>query len=377
MNKNKQALTSAERLDWLRLQHSENVGPITFQHLLSRYGNVGTALAALPDLARHGGRQSRIRVPSRAWAEKQLTAISAAGARMIASVEPDYPDLLAEIPDPPPSLVAAGHISLLKQPAIGIVGARNASAVGQEMTKRLSRGLGDNGFIVISGLARGIDTAAHKAALPSGTIAVVAGGIDVVYPRENKALLDNILEAGAVVSEMLPGQQPIAKHFPRRNRIISGLSRGIVVVEAQNRSGSMITARLALEQNREVMAVPGFPLEPRAAGPNRLIKQGAALIENVQDICQAVAGTTEISFEERREKSRFPGLPEAIDTEELAKARPRVKEALGMVATSIDDVIENTGLTSAVVLTILLELELAGRLDRYPGFRVSLNADIC
>lgn len=364
-------LSETERRDWLRLSRSENVGPVTFLELMRRFGDAGAALAALPELARRGGRSRAIRVCPREEAERELEALARLGARLIALVEPDYPRLLAEIPDPPPLLALNGAAHLLNGNAVAIVGARNASAAGLRFTQRIATELGAAGFIVASGLARGIDAAAHRAALATGTIAVIAGGIDVAYPAENAELMEAIARQGALISEMPPGTQPTSRHFPRRNRIIAGVSLGVLVVEAAKRSGSLITARCALEQNREVFAVPGSPLDPRCQGTNNLIRQGATLTERADDIVEALRPVRPAREPDSRP---FDGVPApALDEAALGPARKEILNLLGATPVAVDELIRLSRLTPAVVATILLELELAGRLDRQPGNQVALT----
>ena len=282
-------LTDTERLDWLRLSRSENVGPISFRHLIARFGGAGAALAALPDLARRGGRAGALKICPKAEAEREIAALGKIGGRLIASAEPDYPLALAAIDDAPPLITVLGDAASLHRQAVAIVGARNASANGRRLAEDIARELGGAGYVVVSGMARGIDSAAHRGSLESGTAAVVAGGADVVYPPENDQLHRAIAERGAIVAEMPLGTEPQARHFPRRNRLISGLSLGVLVAEAALKSGSLITARLALEQGREVFAVPGSPLDPRCRGSNNLIRQGATLAESAADILTALA----------------------------------------------------------------------------------------
>ena len=277
-------LNPAERLDWLRLIRSENVGPITFYQLLARFGSAEAALAALPEVARRGGRSRPLAIGSRAAAERELAALAQAGGRLLAWGEPEYPQALAAVDDAPPLISVKGSTHLLARRAVAVVGARNASANGRRFARDIALQLGQNGLLVVSGLARGIDAAAHVGALPTGTAAVLAGGIDKVYPEENRALHDEIAERGVLLAELPVGTEPQARHFPRRNRIISGASLGVLVVEAATRSGSLITARFALEQGREVFAVPGSPLDPRCHGTNDLIRNGATLVEGAGDI---------------------------------------------------------------------------------------------
>ena len=367
-------LNPQDRLDWLRLIRTDRVGPITFYGLLQRYGSAAAALAALPDLARQGGRTG-FKVWPRAEAEREMAAVERCGARLVAWGEPDYPALLAELEDAPPLLTLLGHPELPARRTIAVVGARNASAAGQRFARELAWDLGRNGFLVASGLARGIDAAAHGGALDSGTVAVVAGGVDVVYPEENRRLYDEIATRGLIVAEMPVGTVPQARHFPRRNRIISGLSVGVVVVEAALKSGSLITARFAAEQGRDVFAVPGSPLDPRCRGANDLIRHGATLVESVDDILGALSdGTTGRGFAEER-RSRFgPTVqsPAEPSEAELDEARRRILSLLGPTAVTVDELLRSGALAPSVVAVILLELELAGRIERHPGGRISL-----
>ena len=371
-------ISEAERLDRLRLIRSENVGPITFLQLLRRFGSAGEALAALPELARRGGRRKPLRIASRRAIEAEHDALDALGGRFVAWGEPDYPAPLAAIADPPPVIALLGHGHLLARRMIAIVGARNASANGLRFARRLAADLVEAGLVVVSGLARGIDASAHQGAfsgdaLAGGTVAVVAGGVDVRYPPENAALQETIAEAGALIGEQPLATRPQARHFPRRNRIISGLALGVVVVEAAPRSGSLITARLALEQGREVFAVPGPPLDPRCRGTNNLIRQGAVVTEGAADVLAALEGPLRRLIEEPP-ASDFAAPPGAVvDEKTLDAVRERVIEALGPTPIAVDEIIRECQLTAPVVLTLLLELEIAGRLDRHPGSQVSLR----
>ena len=369
-------LTDAERRDWLRLIRSENVGPITFFHLLRRFGSATAALEALPELSRHGGRARPLVGFSKAKAEGELATLAKIGARLVAHGEADYPTALAAIEDAPPVLAVRGHVHLLTKRAVAIVGARNASANGIRFARQLAVDLGREGLVVVSGLARGIDAAAHLGALENGTVAVMAGGVDVVYPAENRALYDDVAAAGAVVSEIAAGTAPTATHFPRRNRIISGLSLGVIVVEAARRSGSLITARCALEQGREVFAVPGSPLDPRSQGCNHLLRQGAILVEGAEDVREGLSGVLRAPLAEPPSIwDQFSGQPGgAADESAIAQARPKVVEKLGPTPTPVDEIIRQCQLSPAIVLTVLLELELAGRLVRTPGNQVSLQS---
>ena len=367
-------LSEAERLDWLRLARSENVGPITFFALLARFGSPAAVLDALPALARRGGRRRPIKICSHAIAERELEALTALGGRLIALGEPAYPEPLAAIDDPPPVFALRGRADLLATDCIAVVGARNASANGLHFAERLAADLGTAGLTVVSGMARGIDARAHAGALPTGTVAIMGGGIDVLYPKENRSLFERLLEDGAVVSEAPLGTVPVGRHFPRRNRIIAGLSRGVVIVEGAARSGSLITARLALEQGREVMAVPGSPLDPRASGPNRLIRQGATLVENADHVLEALAeGGRQVLSEPRQYWPDDAALGAPEDDDAPADARESIIALLGSSPVPVDMLVRQSRLTPAMVATILLELELAGRLERQPGNRVSLS----
>ena len=301
-------LSRGQRLAWLRLIRSENVGPATFRALVNEFGGAEAAIAGLPVLSRRGGRAHDIRLCTEAEAEAELARAESLGASLVALGEPGYPPALAHVEAPPPLLYIKGRADLAAIPIVAIVGARNGSAVGQKFTRQLASELGLEGFVIASGLARGIDTAAHRAALEHGTIAVLAGGIDVVYPPENEDLQQVIAERGLLISERSPGFSPRAQDFPRRNRLISGIALGVVVVEAAERSGSLITARLAGEQGREVFAVPGSPLDPRCAGTNNLLKQGAGLVTCSRDIVEALAP---ILAAQRR---RRQGLPPPTNT---------------------------------------------------------------
>ncbi len=363
-------LTDEQRLDWLRLIRSDNIGPRTFRALVNHYGGARAALAALPDLARRGGASGPARIYPRADAEREMDAAREFGATFVALGEADYPLRLQMIDDAPPIVALRGKLSVLSLPTVAVVGARNASAAGVKFAERLARELGQAGFAIVSGLARGIDAAAHRASLATGTIAVLAGGHDRVYPPEHADLLDSILHEGVALSEMPFGWEPRSRDFPRRNRLISGLAVGVVVIEAARRSGSLITARLALEQGREVFAVPGSPLDPRAEGSNSLLKQGATLITEAEDVIavlRPILGQFEAPpVEEPEPPSPTPPATAAGDE------RERIVGLLGPTPVLIDDLIRLSGSSPAVVRTVLLELEIAGRLERQAGGLVSL-----
>jgi DNA processing protein len=365
------ALSAAERLDWLRLIRSENVGPITFFQLMARFGSARDALAALPELARRGGRSKAIRLCDKASAEREIEGLAGLGAKLVAWGEDEYPAPLAALEDAPPLVAVRGHPHILKRPALAIVGARNASANGRRFAQTIARELGEAGIVISSGLARGIDAAAHEGALETGTVAVVAGGIDVVYPKENAGLYDRIAEQGVVMAEEPLGMEPQARHFPKRNRLISGVALGVIVVEAAQRSGSLITARFALEQGREVFAVPGSPLDPRCRGTNDLIRNGATLVESAADVLPQIAGMLRPAAGEKTPHS-YAGAPPRFGEQELDSARAKVVESLGPTPVQVDEIVRQCQLSPAIVAAVLLELELADRLDRHPGHQVSL-----
>jgi DNA processing protein len=366
------ALTDEERLDWLRLFRTENIGPITFHRLIERFGTIQKAIERAPELAKRGGRNAPFKIASREDAEKEMDALQMAGGFMVASCEADYPQLLRACEDAPPVISVKGQRTLLNgKHRLAMVGARNASINGRQFAERLARDCGQADMIIVSGLARGIDTAAHRGALPTGTIAVVAGGIDVIYPEENIGLYEEITEKGAVIAESPFGTAPTNRHFPKRNRIISGLSEGVLVVEAAERSGSLITAKCALEQGREILAVPGSPLDPRARGNNHLLRQGAALVENVQDILGAL---NRHPIEMAEPFAPFQAKAESVDERDVETAREKILSALGPVPVRLDDLIRDVDMPVSTVLAALLELELAGKTTRQPGQLVALLA---
>lgn len=367
-------LTPRQRLSWLRLIRSENVGPATFRAIVNEFGGAEAAIEALPMLSRRGGRTQSIRLCTEEEAEAELEAAEHLGANLVAIGEPGYPPALAQVDAPPPLLYAKGRLDLADIPIVAIVGARNGSAVGQKFTRGLATELGLEGFVIASGLARGIDTAAHLAALERGTIAVLAGGIDNVYPPENEELQRAIGERGLLISERSPGFSPRGKDFPRRNRLISGISLGVVVVEAAERSGSLITARFAGEQGREVFAVPGSPLDPRSAGTNNLLKQGACLVTSARDILETLAPI--LGRPPMAPPIELASSDEHRTPEPLPDIRPSERElivsALGPSPVDIDELIRSTGVATRKVHIVLLELDLAGRLQRHGQQLVSL-----
>jgi DNA processing protein len=374
-----EALTEQDRFDCLRLARSEQIGPANYRRLINRYGSAGEALARLPELAKRGGRTRPLTAAPVKAIETELADAAKLGARHIFINEADYPPALAAIEDAPPCIILLGDGARLAQPCVALVGARNASGNGQKMARELANGLAAAGWCVVSGLARGIDGAAHQGALSAGpdkggTIAVVAGGVDNIYPQENAALRERILEGGLVVSEMPPGFKPRDIHFPRRNRIISGLSKGVVVVEAALRSGSLITARMAGEQGREVMAVPGSPLDPRCRGANRLIREGAALIEDAEQILEILTGLRHQSTEVDQPLSELDQPIDFTAERDVEKTRRDVLGRLGPSPIAVDELLRQCQSSPPVIGQVLLELDLAGRLERHPGNRVSLLA---
>ncbi len=363
-------LTDEERIDWLRLIRSDNVGPRTFRALLDHYGSAGAALDALPDLARRGGASNPPRAFPRAEAEREIESATEAGVIFVALGEPGYPRRLQAIDDAPPILAVRGNRDALTRPMIAMVGSRNASAAGIKFAERLARDLAAADFVIASGLARGIDAAAHRAAIATGTVAVMAGGHAHIYPPEHTDLLEAILAEGAAISEMPFTWQPRARDFPRRNRLVSGLSLGVVVIEAAKRSGSLITARMALEQGREVFAVPGSPLDPRAEGTNALIKQGATLVceaADVLDVVRPIIGRIGDPI------FREPDRERMSDPEPDSDLRGRIPDLLGPTPVTVDDLVRISGAPPALVRIVLLELDLAGRLERRGDALVSLS----
>jgi DNA processing protein len=351
----------------LRLIRSENIGPVTYFQLIARFGSASAALAAIPDLAARGGGRAP-KLASRASVEREIAEVARLGARYLFLGQGLYPSLLAELETAPPALVAKGDFSLLDRTGVAVVGARNASAAACRFARHLAQDLGGGGAVVVSGLARGIDSAAHDGSLDTGTIAVVAGGIDIFYPPENEGRQRAIAERGLLVAEQPPGTEPRARHFPYRNRIIAGLAHGTVVVEAAPRSGSLITARCAAEAGREVMAVPGSPLDPRAQGCNQLIREGATLVQNAADVMEAIDPLRLRPF--RQPERSYAAEEPSADADDCA--RRTVTRLLNGTPVPVDEVIRQSELPPSTVQTVLLELELAGRLERHAGGKVSL-----
>ncbi len=350
---------------------------MTFYAMLRRFGSARAALEALPRLARRSERARTVTAVSRAAGEAELAALDRLGARLVCWGEPGYPGALAHVEDAPPLLTVLGRPELLSWPMVAVVGARNASANGRRLARELAGGLGQAGLVVVSGLARGIDAAAHLGAIETGTAAIVAGGVDIVYPEQNRGLYDALRRQGAVVAESPLGSEPQARHFPRRNRIISGMALGVLVVEAAARSGSLITARYALEQGREVFAVPGSPLDPRCRGANDLLRRGATLTESAEDVLTQlgplVRGTVPppLPIAEGWPAGSSPGGAGEPAADE--DALDLILESLGPTPVAVDELVRQCHLTASAVATLLLELELAGRVERHPGNLVSLR----
>ncbi len=382
-------VSDEERLCRLQLAQSDNIGPATYHQLLEIYGSAAEAITALPDLASGATRGRRVRLYSRERAVQDTQRTQACGGRIITHGELRFPRLLAETINPPPVLFVAGNANLLRQPTCAIVGSRNSSANGKRFARDVAKGLGQSGWKIASGLARGIDTGAHEASLEQGTIAVIATGLDVVYPPENAGLHEQIAAVGCVVTEMAPGTQPRADLFPRRNRIIAGLAAGVVVIEAAVRSGSLITARLANEIGRDVFAVPGSPFDPRSAGTNKLIQDGAMLVTSARDVLDVLERGHLYTAETSRDvKPKNPAVSGETDqqSENTAAADPApqsgrtvedahrrtVLELLGADPVEVDVVVRESRLPSRLVQMVIMELDLTGRLERHPGHRVSL-----
>ncbi len=365
-----QAIDPTERLNRLRLIRSANIGPVSYFQLLSRFGNAAQALEALPELARRGGGRT-VRIADLKAVETEIAAIDRLGAAYLFLGETGYPPALAELANAPPVLSWRGSLERLSRPMVSIVGARNASAGACRFARQLAMDLASEGITVVSGLARGIDTAAHIGALQQATIGVIASGIDISFPPENAELQEKIATDHLLIAEQPPGTEPLARHFPYRNRIIAGLSLGTVVVEAAPRSGSLITARLAAEYGREVLAVPGSPLDARAQGCNGLIRDGATLIQNAGDVIESIRplDTRAVRDFTLRYTDTAPApQPDPDDSE-----RQRIESLLSYSATSIDELVRQSGVNASAVQLVLLELELAGRIERHAGAKVSLR----
>ena len=359
----------ADQFDRLRLIRSPNIGPVTYRQLIERFGTAAAALEALPDLVIRGGGNTSVLADAR-LIDQEIAATRALGARYMFLDDPEYPELLTHLDNAPPAIIFKGNAELLSRNPVAIVGARNASAGACRFARTLAYDLGESSFAVVSGLARGIDTAAHVGSINSGTVAVIAGGINVAYPPENRELQDAIAERGLLIAEMPPGIEPRARHFPYRNRIIAGLSLGTVVIEAAPKSGSLITARLAAEAGREVMAIPGSPLDPRSHGCNQLIREGATLVQNAAEIAELLRPMDERVT--RRAARAAPAIAGVDDGGEVD--RRAVLDLMGMTYVSVDELVRQSGASQSVTQMVLLELELAGKLERGAGGKVRLTA---
>jgi DNA processing protein len=364
----KRQISDTEKLNWLRLSLTENVGPVTFHHLIRKFGSATKALEVIPELSQQGGLKRALKVHALAEAERAMANIRKLSAHFVTCFDTGYPDDLQHIPGAPPFLCVMGNLDLAHVPSVAIVGARNASAIGMKFTRNIARELADAGLLVVSGLARGIDTAAHEACVNLQTAGVIASGLDYFYPPENEKLQRLIGERGLLITEMLPGTAPKAEHFPRRNRIISGMSRAVIVIEAALRSGSLITARFAAEQGREVFAVPGSPLDPRAEGTNKLIKDGANMLTSASDVIDALRIALPAQRTMFSEPETITSSP-SIDSSD----RDQVASLLSPTAIETDDLIRESGMHPEVVLAVLLELEIAGRATRHAGGRISAS----
>ena len=360
-------LSFSERRDWIRLIRTQTIGPVAFRDLIVRYGNAAAALDALPSLIR----KKSVSIPTLDQVEREMEYAEQMGVRLICAVEPNYPKYLKALDPPPPIISVLGDISHLHRPCIAIVGSRNASALGQKFAGQIAGELSEAGHVIVSGLARGIDRAAHYGALERGTAAVLGGGIDHIYPRENTELYEEIRAKGVIVSESPLGYRASAKDFPRRNRIISGLSRAVVVIEAAERSGTLITARYALEQNREVMAAPGSPLDPRTKGCNRLIRQGAHLIENSDDILDILNGLSTLDVFEPENPFIHGEFDTALDEKNIKEAEAIILSLLSPTPTHRDDIIRASNLPTALVHAVLTLLEINGEIEVEVDGRVS------
>lgn len=370
-------MTEQERRDRLRLARTEGIGPVSFRRLIIRYGTASAALEALPELAaRSGG--TRFAAPARASLDREWAALRKMGGRMVIWGDADYPPALADLADAPAAIAVVGDVGLLSRRAVAVVGSRNASINGLRMAENLAADLAEAGVVIVSGLARGVDSAAHRGALATGTtVAVVAGGLDIAYPPENADLQAEIGAKGAVVSEAPLGTDPQARHFPRRNRIIAGLCVGVLVVEAAPRSGTLITAREAQEAGRELFAVPGSPLDPRARGANDLIRQGAILVETAADVLAHLPERARAGGLFQSGEFRTSGLADAQDPflaapDEAEEAKKIIPELLGITPTDVDDLLRRCQFSASAVQAALLELELDGRIIRSAGDRVVL-----
>ena len=377
--KEKKQLTEKEKLEWLRLIRTENVGPITFYKLLEAYGGAEQALLEIPNMAKRGGRLAKLKIPQITDVENEYKRLKKLGGNIVCACEPDYSESLLSCDDCPPVLMCLGDVSLLNKPNLALIGNRNPTIVSKNLARRIAGDLGQKGFVITSGMASGIDNCAHEGALETGTIAVLGGGVDVIYPKENSETYDNIVKQGLVISEVPMGTQPIARHFPKRNRIVAGLSKATVVIEAKLQSGSLITAKQALDYGRDVMAVPGHPMEPKAKGTNGLIQaQGASLVTSAQDIIDAMNHMIEPLFKEEETPTFDAGPHKQINKANLSSEEVKEilwEEYINYVAIDVNTIISESKIPVNLVLTCLLDLELAGKIERHAGNKVSKLED--
>ena len=365
-------MDNSELINWIRLARTPNIGPITFKKCIETFGSATKAIDALPELSQKSGRKKELIASRREDAEQEILALEKLNGRFLTWQDPEFPEHLKATEDCPPILSCLGDISKLHKLCLGIVGARNASHNATKLTTKLAVEVGSQGHIICSGLARGIDTAAHMGSLNTGTIAVLAGGVDVVYPKENQKLYDDIIDRdGLVISECVLGTQPTARHFPKRNRIVSGLSKAVLVVEATVRSGSLITARLALEQGRDVLAIPGYPSDPRAAGPNKLIRDGATLIRDAGDILEELDSMANFAKNIPVQESFKIGESAQADLDNIENTSDILLDKLSAEPVAVDELIRACALTASDVNAALLALELNEVVTRYPGNRVA------
>ncbi|MFV0430873.1 MAG: DNA-processing protein DprA [Alphaproteobacteria bacterium] len=363
-------LSQQEKFDYLRLIRTENIGSITFFKLLNHFDTAKEALNNIEDMAKKGGKKSFKKANSKAI-EKELKLAEKNNIKLVAFPEPEYPPLLRQIHDPPPILCVMGDINILRKKSFAIVGSRNASMLGKQTALQIAAKVGENSISIVSGMAKGIDTKAHEGSLATGTVAVLGGGVDIIYPKENAQLYERICQSGAIISEAPIGTKPIAKHFPRRNRIISGMCRGILVIEAARASGSLITANMAMEQGREVFAIPGHPSDERSRGGNRLIKEGAILVEDVDDIL-AIINKLSTEVHSMPPSTFKKKSAHRVSEEEIHHLRSKVLELLSPSPTDVDAILRELACPYSFLAHILLELELAGKLVHYPGNKVAI-----
>ncbi len=366
----KKNLSFAQKCDWFQLIQSQNVGPVTFFQLLSRFGSAKEAIKNLPVLAQKGGQRKKISVFSKTKAKSLMQEYTDRGINVIAACEDDYPPLLRQIEDPPPLIYTIGKTVLLKKKSFAIVGMRNASVTGKKTAFNIATQLSKNNICIVSGMAKGIDTQAHLGAIDKGTIAVLGSGVDVVYPKDNLNLYEMICQKGVVISELAPGTKPIAGNFPRRNRIISGICRGVLIIEALIKSGSMVTAQMAIDQNRDVFAVPSHPFDDRAAGVNKLIKDGAYLVESANDILEIIQNQ-KLGLSDNIQNVLQQTKVIEFDEDLLNKLRELIFDMLTLTPIGIDIIVRECNCPVAYVNAALLELELAGRVERHYGQKFS------